>query len=107
MLIAVVALVALVAACVTPESKEAHDAFVAAYEAANADGIITSEEAANLKALFQSYVELAGADVGNIDWSTVGLTALSTIIAALTGVRLLPNSMILGKKAAAGLPAET
>lgn len=92
----------LCVSCLTPEAKEAHDAFVAAYQEANADGVVTQAEAAHLQDLFSAYVAHAGAGADQFDWSTL-LWSLGTIVTGGAALRVLPNSAILGKQAASRL----
>ena len=81
------ALCLLAAACASP------DEFIRAYDAANADGIITQEEAETLAALFK------GGNWEQAAWS------VASIAGALVGVRIAPNAMILGKKTAGAIKA--
>jgi hypothetical protein len=92
-------------ACVgsSQETETAHDAFVRAYLAAKSDGVIDQGELDQLALLFQNYIGQLEQDMAGVDWTTIGVSALSGIIFALTGIRVIPNRMILGKNATAKL----
>lgn len=61
-----------------------------------ADNTLTAEEVQGL----QNMLEVYGSSAGSMDWMTLAGTVLGGAVTAITGVRLLPNSLIVGKKEA-------
>jgi hypothetical protein len=82
--------------CGGAEVKAAHDSFLAAYQAAIADGIIDPTEAAQLKTLGQAFIDAAKEHGGGFDWQEFLYTTLGAATTAIFGVNFMRNRSLPG-----------
>jgi len=62
-----------------------------------ADGTFTAEEMEGFRAMLEAYGNSVSS---SFDWTTIAGTILGGAVTAVTGIRFLPNSLIVGKQEA-------